>query len=253
MNVHYDHSTNCHTLAGAEAALPYIFGDRCPASLIDVGCGVGTWVRATMDFGITDVCGIDGVDVREDDLLFPRSLFRQQDLTQPWHLGRMFDVALCLEVGEHLPPEKAPTLVQALAVHSDVVMFSGACPGQRGQHHVNCQWPDYWQSLFNAQGYVCDDAIRWKIWDIAAIEPWYRQNMFVATRAPDRAGREPRMSRVIHPQMLAIGAFDVFEDERRRYLALIEAGNQRATWYLTTPFKACAAKLKRLFSQTAGP
>ena len=140
--------------------------------------------------------------------------------------------------------------MENLVAHSDRVVFSGACPGQSGQHHVNCQWPEYWQSLFNAVGYTCDDSIRWKIWNIDEIEPWYRQNMFVATRTPDRAGEEPRIKAVIHPQMLAIQALDIFENEYKRRIELIEMGDKPAEWYLVTAFKACAAKLKRKVTST---
>jgi hypothetical protein len=245
MKIDYKHSPYTHTLAGAKAALLHVMGDRSPKSLLDVGCGTGTWVRAAMDCGISDVFGIDGIYIPEGDLLFPRNVFRQQDLAQPWDLGRRFDIALCLEVGEHLTAVSAVTLVQSIVAHSDVVVFSAACPGQRGQHHVNCQWPEYWQGLFNAEGYVCDDSIRWKIWELDSVEAWYRQNSFVATRATDRAGKESRIKPVIHPQMLAIKGFDIFSEEQRLYFAQIESGAQPLLWYLTTPIVACAAKLKR--------
>src|SRR5262249_12986364 len=189
--INYDHALNKHTLTGARASLPYIFERRCPKSLLDVGCGVGTWVRAAIEYGVSEVWGIDGIQLSDEALLFPAAFFRQQDLTQAWDLSRKFDIALCLEVGEHLAPEAAASLVRCLTAHSDVVAFSGACPGQIGQHHVNCQWPEYWQRLFNAEGYACYDSIRWQIWSIEAIEPWYRQNIFVACRAPNEAGHQP--------------------------------------------------------------
>jgi UDP-glucose 4-epimerase len=50
---------------------------------------------------------------------------------------------------------------------------------------------------------------------------------------------------VIHPDMLAIKAFESFEDQHRRDLSMIEAGNKPVGWYLATPVKACAAKLRR--------
>src|SRR5262245_37110575 len=110
MQIVFDHSKNQHSLAGAKAALPHIFGDRYPRNMLDVGCWVGTWLRAAMDYGISDICGLDGVGLDQDQLLFPPALFRQQDLTKRWDLGRRFDCVLCLEVGEHLPPDSATTL-----------------------------------------------------------------------------------------------------------------------------------------------
>jgi len=248
MTVDYDYTKNVHTILGAKTALPYLFNGIQPQSLLDVGCGMGTWIRAVIDYGITDICGIDAFSLADRALLFPSTFFHQQDLTQPWNLGRKFDIVLCLEVGEHLPPDRALILIESLVAHAEHVVFSGACPGQSGQHHVNCQWPEYWQRLFNAKGYACEDDVRWRIWDFGAIEPWYRQNVFMATWAPDRAGREPRIKPVVHPDMHPFLSFDF---QRRRDLSLIEAGSQSVGWYLTTPIKAYSAKLKRILSWTS--
>jgi SAM-dependent methyltransferase len=256
MTIDYDHSENRHTLAGtaaaiagAEAALPHFVANRPPKSLLDVGCGTGTWVRAALRKGISDVYGVDGANIDEDTLLFSKECFRQQDLTLEWSLGRRFDVALCLEVAEHLSPSSALVLIKALVSHSDVIVFSGACPGQAGQHHINCRWPEYWQGLFNAHGYVCDDSARWSIWDNDDIDPWYRQNTFVATRAAE-AGREPRIKSVIHPQMIAGQYVDlkVFQEQERTSLfAQLESGAQSVWWYLALPVRAYVAKLRRRF------
>src|SRR5262245_6689362 len=128
--VDYDHSQNHHTLAGPSAALPVMFAEGRPASLLDVGCGTGTWLRAAMDLGIKDVCGIDGVNLGPSALPVPAEFIRLQDLTSAWSLRRRFDVVLCLEVAEHLPRNVAAVLVGSLAEHSHRIIFSAACPGQ---------------------------------------------------------------------------------------------------------------------------
>lgn len=202
----YDHSLSTHTVAGPAAALPVMFQGSMPSTLLDVGCGIGTWLRAALDRndGSIDVCGVDGVDVPARSVLeIPARYFLQRDLEKPFDLGRRFAAALCLEVGEHIAAPSAQTLIASLARHSDVVFFSAAVPGQPGFGHVNCQWPEYWQRMFNRSGYACDDAVRWLLWDDQRVEPWYRQNMFRATRDLARAGTEPRIARVVHPDMLA--------------------------------------------------
>src|SRR5258705_2503097 len=155
MSIEYAHNRNPHTVAGASAALPHIFHDWRPRRMFDVGWGPGTWLKAALDFGIFDVFGIDGVDVPEKQFLVPPSRRKIQDFTKSWNLGRRFEVVLCMEVAEHLPKLHASTLIDTLVIHSDYVVFSAACPGQGGQHHVNCQWPAYWQSLFNRRGFAC--------------------------------------------------------------------------------------------------
>lgn len=199
MSVHYDHSRNSHTLEGPAAALPFIFPEGAPRSVLDVGCGTGTWLRAIQDRGQAEVFGIDGVNIPAEKLLFDPKCFRHCDLTSPINLERKFDVVICLEVAEHLEATFAPVLIQTLTRHADMVVFSAACPNQPGEHHVNCQWPEYWQGLFNREGFACDDSIRWKIWSRKNIEPWYRQNLFVARRSP--AVNEARILSVMHPEM----------------------------------------------------
>jgi len=247
--VDYNHDRNRHTLEGSQAALPEIFADWKPASLLDVGCGTGTWLKAALESGIQDVFGLDGVAIPAKELLIPLPCFRQQDLTLPWNLGRRFDAVLCLEVAEHIEGRFGAMLVEALTRHADVVVFSAAIPGQPGQHHVNCQWPAYWQKRFNAQGFACDDAVRWRVWDDERIEPWYRKNLFVARRNPATAGQEARLRPVIHPELLP----KLFGADRRRFRVEIESGGLSTRWYWRTPFVASWAKLKARKAKQATP
>jgi hypothetical protein len=191
---------------------------------------------------------VDGIEIAEDKLLIPRNRFRQQNLTQPWDLGRRFDVAICLEVAEHLESDFAPILIDSLVRHADRIFFGAARPGQTGQHHVNCQWPSYWQKKFNDRGFVCADDIRWKIWDDERIEPWYRQNIFLATRDAQRAGTEPRLRSVIHPDKslsLAPSRIEIIQQ--------VEAGSETVAWCLGLPFRAIGGKLKRKLFGDGGP
>jgi SAM-dependent methyltransferase len=238
--VDYDHNRNLHTISGAKAALKRFFGERPPQSLLDVGSGTGTWLRAALDLGVNEIYGVDGVPIEADALLIPRQFFRVEDLSQRIDLGRKFDIVLCLEVAEHLPADTAPRLIATLVAHSDVILFSAAAIGQQGQHHVNCQWPRYWQDLFNAHGYTCDDDLRWQIWDLHNIEPWYRQNIFTAKHAPQMAGKEARLKAVIHPDM--VGAS---ESHRSVMIRQIECGSESVSWYLSILPRALAAKLPR--------
>lgn len=245
MSIEYSHSQNLHSLEGPQSALTELFQTEVPHSLLDVGCGTGTWIRAAKEAGVQKCFGVDGVNIAAADLLFPEADFLVQDLTKPWNLQQRFDVVLCLEVGEHLDAIHAVNLVHSLTQHADTVYFSAACPDQPGQHHVNCQWPAYWQELFNRNGFACSDHIRWQIWDREEIEPWYRQNLFQAVKNEELAGSEKRIQPVVHPALLPylIDSAVKLSD----FTQVIEQGQMSMSWYLTTPFNALAAKLKRKF------
>lgn len=238
----YDHAANreVHSVEGALVALRTLFPDGVPASVFDVGCGTGTWLKAAQNLGANDVFGVDGVAIPASQLLISPDLFQVADLNQPLRLNRRFDLVLCLETAEHLRPESAETIVETLVAHSDTILFSAAAPGQPGTNHFNCQWPGWWQSLFNARGFACSDAVRWQIWNDDRIEPWYRQNQMLAKHAPN-AGSEPRVEPVIHPAMVDIYSWDKIEQER----AAISSGSLQWTWYLAAPFNAVAGKALR--------
>jgi len=249
MPIDYDHAANRHTLDGPRAALPVLFGEGMPRSLLDVGCGNGTWLKAALELGITDVLGIDGVPLCEELLHIPAPLFQQRDLTHSWSLGRQFDAALCLEVAEHLAPEHGRVLIDALTQHAPRIIFSAACPGQDGQHHVNCQWPTYWQALFNERGFRCEDPFRPLLWDDARVEPWYRQNLFLARKDAASAGTEPRLRAFVHPAIFASALENLraasVKTAHEAALLAVQDGEMSPAWYLSAGFRAARRKLSR--------
>ncbi len=247
MPVDYDYAANRHTLDSPRTVIPILFSGRKPGSLLDVGCGIGTWLRAAHEFGIEDIRGVDGVEIPSTDLLVPPDAFRVVDLSGPWTLDRKFDVILCLEVAEHLDERCSTPLIEALTAHSDEIIFSAACPRQPGQHHVNCQWPAYWQERFNACGFSCSDAIRWRIWNETDVDVWYRQNMFVARRDARGAGREERLRAVIHPEFLEDLVFVGAATAAMEKVESLEARARPVRWYAISAMRALTAKVRRRF------
>jgi len=180
-------------------------------SVVDVGCGEGSWLAEFRRRGIEDVLGLDGGYVPKDLLKIPAHAFMKSDLTRTVALDRRFDLAMSLEVAEHLPPARAESLVADLCALSDCVLFSAAIPFQRGIHHVNCQWPDYWQGLFAARGYAAFDVIRPQVWSDDRVDFWYRQNTILYV-ARELAAEHPALrdalaaadrpvTRMVHPAL----------------------------------------------------
>lgn len=199
--INYSHSQNIHTLHGPSQILPIILEKYSPKSALDVGCGIGTWLKVIGDLGLNDILGIDGIAIQDSELLISNDKFLQVDLCQSWDLGRRFDLVLCLEVAEHLPENSANLLVHSLTMHSDLIVFSAACPNQFGQGHINCQWPIYWQKLFNSYNYSCFDELRALIWDLDFPEFWYKQNIFVAKKSTQSSCKENSISSIVHPDL----------------------------------------------------
>jgi len=162
-----------------------------PRSLVDVGCGSGTWCRAFEDrFAPASVRGIDGDYVDRSQLLIQPSDFLAHDLTQPLPADRRFGLAMSLEVGEHLSPDSGPELVRTLVGYSDHVLFSAAIPGQGGEFHINERPPEYWRGLFRSHGYVAVDCLRPTLHRNPQVEPWYRYNSVLYVHA-DRLSELP--------------------------------------------------------------
>ena len=166
-----------NTVFSANAILPIVM-DVIPKvrSAVDFGCGVGTWLSVLKEKGVAEIQGIDGDWVDKDLLEIPEQKFRQADLDAVIKLYRRYDLAISLEVAEHLQPESANHFVDNLTNASDFVLFSAALPFQGGAGHINEQWPDYWVDLFRNRGYVVLDIVRSRIWNEQAIPFWYRQN-----------------------------------------------------------------------------
>lgn len=171
-------------MSSAVEIVPTIIELVNPRSVVDVGCGVGGWLATFMQHGIQDVAGYDGEWLQLDDLLIPKERFHRHDLCTPLTLDRVFDLAISLEVAEHLRPQAAAGFVQTLARLANVVLFSAAVPFQGGTNHLNEQWPAYWVELFSRHRFVPIDCLRLKFWNNPRVKYWYPQNMmfFVSER-----------------------------------------------------------------------
>ena len=182
--------------ASARETVPLILGLFPARSVVDVGCGSGTWARAYLDAGC-DVLGIDGDIVQAGQLQIPAEKFQRANLASPLQLQRKFDLVNCLEVAEHLDAGRADGFVADLTRLGDVVIFSAAVPGQGGTHHVNEQWPSYWIPRFEALGFVPLDCLRHQLWRNDRVAWWYVQNVFAFVRESRREDF-PRACQVTH-------------------------------------------------------
>jgi hypothetical protein len=149
-------------------------------SAVDVGCGTGVWLAVLKEKGVKTIQGYDGAWVLgAEALAIPRECFFPADLNRPLEADRTFDLAISVEVAEHLEPTSSATFVHTLTRLSDLILFSAAVPGQGGTNHINEQWPAYWVDLFRHESFEVVDLLRSVIWDEPQIPYWYRQNLLV--------------------------------------------------------------------------
>lgn len=153
-----------------------------PQSIVDFGCGTGTWLAAAKQINRNiSVLGLDGDYVDRNMLMVEKEEFSPIDLTKEIDLHRRFDMAMSLEVAEHLDEKYADTFIDTLCRHSDIVLFSAAHVGQGGDGHVNEQPISYWRDKFEKRDYVWHD-IRDVFKNNYDIEQWYKDNISIFIR-----------------------------------------------------------------------
>jgi hypothetical protein len=178
-----------------------------PRSVIDVGCGVGTWLAAFKALGVSDIAGYDGDWVDRRLLQIAGDAFHPADLNQRLSIDRRYDLALSLETAEHLQPQRGETLVADLVALAPAVLFSAAIPHQGGTGHINERWQDYWAGLFAAHGYEAKDCIRPRVWNNGGSALWYAQNtLLYVEESVSLDCPEGWPLRIVHPDLYELRA-----------------------------------------------
>ena len=226
----------------ARQVVPVLLDFVSPRTVIDVGCGIGTWLTVFRELGVEQITGVDGTWVDESQLLIPREAFHAVDFEAVIDITGTYDVAISMEVAEHLPPAAGDRLVDLLTRLAPVVMFSAAVPEQGGVHHVNEQWPSYWVERFAQRRYVAVDCLRARLWDNPNVAPYYAQNVLIFVERA-RLVDYPRLAErvvapplagpldIVHPKLLTDMAARC--QARERELAVVD--RQRRALLAVTP------------------
>lgn len=154
-----------------------------PQSVIDIGCGAGVFLTLFQTRGV-DILGVD-LETNARTLL--DTDFLQFDLQNELILEKKYDLALCLEVIEHLDKQYEKTLIKSISNAADIIVFSGAKPNQVGENHINCNTKEYWLELFQAEGIVYWPEQNAPFQEFLKVKefnqcPWLRENMMILHR-----------------------------------------------------------------------
>ena len=160
-----------------------ILNDFKATCIIDIGCGTGALLESLRDRG----CEVFGLEYSEVALKYCRARrlnVSKFDLEMDvFNDNRTFDVAVSMEVAEHLPEMVADRYVDLLTRLSRVIVFTAAPPGQGGTDHVNEQPPSYWISKFQQRGFEHAEEVshRWcESWRASGdVQVWYHQNLMI--------------------------------------------------------------------------
>ena len=255
----YSYDEDLHTNESAKTIVEHVMRLLSPATVSDFGCGKGQFLKAFKEAGVEAVHGYDGPwakDPSKENLSeheFSSVDFEHADFIHP----EKTDLALSLEVAEHISTASARDFVHLLCKASDVVVFSAALPLQGGQGHINEQPISYWSDLFTKEGYVPFDLLRRTLWNNDNVEVWYRQNIciYVKMGTPHETRLIQATQRYLHdcsadiislPRTIVHPEF--FEMRIKEYedrLNIIYEGGIKPTSYLYLCGKSIARKFKR--------
>jgi SAM-dependent methyltransferase len=167
-----------------DVSLAEVIGSSFPVpwSMADVGCGFGEYCKIFRDkFNWPIVIGFEGTPLEEVKEAF-RPISRC-DLTKPDALpDRMFDIVLCLEVGEHIPRKHEQVfLTNVCSRVLGVLILSWAPPEQGGTGHVNGRPRNYVIRQVEDRG-LCLDIEKTKTISEKASFGYFKRNVMVFRR-----------------------------------------------------------------------
>jgi len=141
-------------VASAGVIVEVLFEKFAPGRVIDLGCGCGVYSHFFCQKNVALVA-VDGVrPPREHAFEIPVEI---RDLSVPFeNVWGAFDLALCLDVGEHIYEEDCDAFLSNVTNFSDRLLMSCAPPGQGGHHHVNEQPKRYWIERLRRHGFCYD-------------------------------------------------------------------------------------------------
>lgn len=176
------------------------------SSVVDIGCAGGDWLKACLDFGIEDICGLDSYSQIPESLKISSRYIINQNLNESFQLEKKYSLSICLELAEHLQPDSSSRFISDLCATSDFILFSAAPPGQGGVSHSNEKDLEYWRSEFLKHEFTAFDPIRPQIMNVKTIAPWYRYNtlLYIRKSAISVAPAELKITQVSEREKIKI-------------------------------------------------
>ena len=216
----------------AEIYCKHLYALYQPRSVVDFGCGRGAWLKALHEQGIETLVGVDGPWNSQDAMIDPAITFRSADLNDPGPTvaGETFDLAMSLEVFEHLEEQNAAKIVGVFASMAPVLMFGAALRHQGGENHINEQLQSYWAKMLISHGFEVFDYFRPTLWGDNRVGYYYRQNTYLYVKEGHDLGQALRAKGYrpivnldfmdcVHPDLLEYWVHQTIEQRLRKNLS----------------------------------
>lgn len=200
-----------NSMRSARPVLQLVHDLYAPTSIVDIGCGSGAWLATAESIGFTVLRGYDGPWADPAKYTSPNIDFVPIDMEKnDFEIDARYDLAMSVEVAEHLSESRADFIVDALCSASDVVLFGAAIPFQGGVHHIHEKPQSYWIAKFRDRGYEPFDIIRPAVWDNNDVKWWFRQNTLLYVKQGSSVldpgklhAMEERLWDIVHPVTFA--------------------------------------------------
>ena len=121
-----------------------------PRSVIDFGCANGLHMKHFMEKGV-EVMGIEGAAAFANEIQKNAwyADYLIQDIREPFNMGKKYDLAICIEVLEHLEEKYAKIAVENICNHANQ-FFITASDIPKGKVHINAKPKKYWIDMFES-------------------------------------------------------------------------------------------------------
>ena len=244
----YIHLNEVHNTRAACEIVPFLLDIFEVKSVIDIGCGTGTWLKIFKEHGVKEIVGVDGDYLDKSQLEVPKSVFYAKNLEESLGINKKYDMALSLEVAEHLSHQVANQFVNDLCSLSDIIVFSAAVPHQGGQNHINEQSTSYWIAKFEKNGFQLHDIIRPKFWNNNNVDWWYKQNVLIFSKVEfynEKLRKYPSFygNELIHPTLFK----NRTHESANRYAEIksIKSGGKSLKVYIKLLLEYLSKQIKR--------
>ncbi len=142
-----------------------------PQDGADLGCATGLYVDFLNKHG-WNVIGYEGGDVDKNDII-------KLDLSIPQKNLKSYPFILFLEVGEHIPKNKEPILLDNICkMANDILIVSWANSSQKGKGHVNCKNRDEVIKIFENRNFKEIKKLSQQLRENSK-KRWFRNNIIV--------------------------------------------------------------------------